>query len=74
MKVLFFDGHCNLCNHTVNWLVKIDQRKRIQFASLQGSTAKELLLKTGLVSSQKANSIATQHDLNSEPSDPESVI
>lgn len=43
MKVLFFDGHCNLCNGTVDWLIRRDSRNRLTFASLQGSTAQERL-------------------------------
>lgn len=43
MKILFFDGHCNLCNSTVDWLVRQDHRRVLQFASLQGKTAHEKL-------------------------------
>lgn len=37
--IVFFDGVCNLCNGAVDWLVKRDRQHRIQYASLQGSTA-----------------------------------
>ncbi len=43
MKILFFDGYCNLCNQTVDWLVRIDKNAQIKFASLQGETAKKIL-------------------------------
>lgn len=40
MRVLFFDGYCSLCNGLVDWLVRRDKGNRLQFASLQGETAK----------------------------------
>ena len=36
--VAFFDGVCNLCNGTVNFLIDRDRRGRLRFAPLQGST------------------------------------
>lgn len=43
MKIIFFDGYCVLCNGFVDWLLKEDKNKVLQFASLQGETAKRLL-------------------------------
>jgi len=42
-SLVFFDGVCNLCNSTVQFLVKIDKHRRLQFGSLQGETAKKIL-------------------------------
>lgn len=44
MKVVFFDGHCNLCNRFVDFLIRRDRRGVLKFASLQGATAQRLLL------------------------------
>jgi len=41
--ILFFDGVCNLCNRSVDWIIKRDKRRVFRFASLQGSTASELV-------------------------------
>ena len=41
--IVFFDGVCNLCNGAVDWLVKRDRQHRIQYASLQGSTAAKMV-------------------------------
>ena len=41
--ILFFDGVCGLCNGLVDWLLPRDKRENIKYATLQGSTAKELL-------------------------------
>ncbi len=42
MKIVFFDGECNLCNGFVDWLVRTDKAGKMKIASLQGETAKEL--------------------------------
>ena len=36
---VFFDGICNLCNHTVNFIMSEDQHERFKFAPVQGTTA-----------------------------------
>jgi predicted DCC family thiol-disulfide oxidoreductase YuxK len=35
MKVILFDGVCNLCNGLVNWIIDRDKKKIFQFSSLQ---------------------------------------
>ena len=37
--IVFFDGVCGLCNHSVNWLLARDPGHRLRFAPLQGATA-----------------------------------
>lgn len=44
--VLFFDGVCNLCNSSVQFIIKRDNRDIFRFASLQSEKAKELLPKS----------------------------
>ena len=41
--VLFFDGECGLCNHSVRWLLVRDQRRVLSFAPLQGELAAQQL-------------------------------
>lgn len=42
--IIFFDGVCGLCNSFVDFLFKLDAKRNVlQFATLQGQTAKELL-------------------------------
>jgi len=45
-KILFFDGVCNLCNTSVNRVLKGDRSNSILVAPLQGSTAQKLLRDT----------------------------
>ncbi|MFO0976275.1 MAG: DCC1-like thiol-disulfide oxidoreductase family protein [Planctomycetaceae bacterium] len=42
-NILFFDGVCGFCNHTVNWIMLRDRSHRIQFAPLQGTTAEKIV-------------------------------
>jgi predicted DCC family thiol-disulfide oxidoreductase YuxK len=53
-RVIFFDGHCNLCNRWVDFLLRVLRARSkksahfsIQLASLQGITAKEILVAAG---------------------------
>ena len=41
--IVFFDGVCGLCNHTVNFLMSRDRRGVLKFAPLQGDTAARLV-------------------------------
>ena len=53
--VILFDGVCNLCNRSVQFVIRHDRMKQFRFASLQSKTGVELLEKYGL----------TANDLNS---------
>jgi predicted DCC family thiol-disulfide oxidoreductase YuxK len=39
MAIVFFDGHCNLCNRFIDFLITRDHARRLKFAPLQGRTA-----------------------------------
>ena len=41
--ILFFDGHCNLCNNSVDFVITRDKKRVFRFAPLQGETAKDVL-------------------------------
>jgi len=44
-SVLLFDGVCNLCNGSIQFIVKRDPTAKIHFASLQSDIAKSILRK-----------------------------
>ena len=46
--LLLFDGVCNLCNGTVNFLIQKDKRELFTFASLQSDAGQALLARFGL--------------------------
>jgi predicted DCC family thiol-disulfide oxidoreductase YuxK len=41
--VILFDGVCNLCDRSVQFIIKRDRDKKFMFASLQGKKGQELL-------------------------------
>ena len=47
-KVVVFDGICNLCNGSVQFILKWEKSPRFQFASIQSEGGKELLKWCGL--------------------------
>lgn len=50
--VLLFDGVCNLCNGTVQWIIERDPQGKIKFASLQSDVGATLLQQHGLPADQ----------------------
>lgn len=40
--ILFFDGDCGFCSSSVRTVVKLDRRKNVSFAPLQGELAKKM--------------------------------
>lgn len=43
-SIILFDGVCNLCNASVNFVIRHDKKGQFLFASLQSDAAKEILL------------------------------
>lgn len=41
--IVFFDGVCNLCNSTVDWIIRHDRKQVIRLAALQSAAAREKL-------------------------------
>ena len=42
-NLILFDGVCNLCNHSVQFIIKRDKQNLFLFTPLQGETAKPIL-------------------------------
>jgi predicted DCC family thiol-disulfide oxidoreductase YuxK len=43
--IIFFDGVCNLCNASVQFVIEHDKKDHFHFTALQGDYAKEILPK-----------------------------
>ncbi|MEO7210467.1 MAG: DCC1-like thiol-disulfide oxidoreductase family protein [Chitinophagaceae bacterium] len=50
--VIFFDGVCNLCNASVQFMIRHDKKKLLRYASLQSAIGQHLL---------KENNLAEKH-------------
>ncbi|MDQ7044839.1 MAG: DUF393 domain-containing protein [Sulfurimonas sp.] len=48
MKIILFDGVCNLCNNSVNFIIKRDTKKMYAFESLQSKKGQAYLKKFDL--------------------------
>ena len=44
---VIFDGHCNLCNGSVKFIIRHDPRKRFHFASLQSAVGRQIVEQFG---------------------------
>ncbi|MGD8781490.1 MAG: thiol-disulfide oxidoreductase DCC family protein [Ignavibacteria bacterium] len=47
--VIFFDGVCNLCNASINFIIKHDYKKVFRYAPLQSEISKKLLKSSSIV-------------------------
>ena len=44
-NIILFDGVCNLCNNSINFVIKRDKKDRFRFGALQEEPGKSLLQK-----------------------------
>jgi len=47
-KIVLFDGVCNLCSNSVQFILKRDKKNQFLFGSLQGKTGQDYLKKFNL--------------------------
>jgi predicted DCC family thiol-disulfide oxidoreductase YuxK len=47
-KIILFDGICNLCNASVNFVLQRERRPEFKFASIQSEAGQKLLSRCGL--------------------------
>ncbi|MBK5212505.1 MAG: thiol-disulfide oxidoreductase DCC family protein [Flavobacteriaceae bacterium] len=51
-KIILFDGVCNLCNSSVNFVIRHDKEDVFKFATLQSEIGKELVSKFSIDTSK----------------------
>jgi len=56
-KVILFDGVCNICNSSVNFIIDRDPKKEFRFAALQSETGQRLLSSIPATSLQDFDSV-----------------
>jgi predicted DCC family thiol-disulfide oxidoreductase YuxK len=49
-KIILFDGVCNLCNSSINYVIDKDQKDEFRFLALQSNLGKELQNYLGITS------------------------
>jgi predicted DCC family thiol-disulfide oxidoreductase YuxK len=48
LSIVLFDGVCNLCNRSVQFILRNDRKRKFKFASLQGKTGQALSQQHGI--------------------------
>ncbi len=61
-SVILFDGVCNLCNRSAQYIAKHDPDGYFRFAWLQSETGKQLLKKYGLAENEMDSFILIEDD------------
>ncbi|RYD93325.1 MAG: thiol-disulfide oxidoreductase DCC family protein [Sphingobacteriales bacterium] len=59
--VILFDGECNYCDAVVNFVIRVDRKRRLRFAALQSKAGQALLQQYGL-SQEEFNSFVFIED------------
>jgi predicted DCC family thiol-disulfide oxidoreductase YuxK len=59
--IVLFDGVCNFCNGSVNFLIDHDAGKRLHFASLQSEAGQALLREFGMRTSDFDTIVLVEH-------------
>ncbi len=62
MNIILFDGVCNLCNSSVQFVIKHDKNAVFKFASLQSEAGKQLLITHRLASNEFNSFILIEDD------------
>ena len=64
--LLLFDGVCALCDGSVRFLLRIDRRRRLRFAPLQGPTARAILVRHEITEKLDSLVLVRDHDTRTE--------
>jgi predicted DCC family thiol-disulfide oxidoreductase YuxK len=57
MYIILFDGVCNFCNASINFVIDRDSRNKFRFAALQSDTGRQLLGQYGVQDSSSLDSV-----------------
>lgn len=62
-KIILFDGVCNLCNRTVQFVIKRDKKDAFRFAALQSETGQRLVKERAIDTSKVDSIILIEPDI-----------
>ena len=68
-KIILFDGLCNLCNSSVQFIIKRDSKRQFKFASLQSSFGRKKLHAFGLSANELYSIILVNEESYLQKSD-----
>jgi len=61
-SIVLFDGVCNLCSASVQFIIGRDSAKRFKFASIQSDIGQKLINRYGLTANQLSSVILIEND------------
>ena len=61
--IVLFDGVCNFCNASVNFVIERDKAGYFKFAPLQSEIGEELIAKHGIDTAETDSVIVVENDL-----------
>lgn len=61
--LVIFDGVCNLCNGTVQFIIKRDRKKRFSFTTNQSSAGKDILKMHGFTVTDQATVVYVKNGI-----------
>ncbi|MBT6834831.1 MAG: DUF393 domain-containing protein [Bacteroidetes bacterium] len=67
--IILFDGICNLCNSSVQWIIKKDKKTSFRFASIQSKAGISLLSECGLTKNQLYSIVLIENNSYRDKSD-----
>jgi predicted DCC family thiol-disulfide oxidoreductase YuxK len=60
--IVLFDGVCNFCNSSVNFIIEHDKAGYFKFAPIQSETGEELIAKHGITTADTDSVIVVEND------------
>jgi predicted DCC family thiol-disulfide oxidoreductase YuxK len=61
-SIILFDGMCNFCNSSINFIIKHDKKNHFRFAPLQSEAGKQLLNQLNLIDSNSDTIILIENN------------
>ena len=61
-RIVYFDGVCNVCNASVQFIIKRDKKARFKFAPLQGVNGQKILEKLNKDNTEFDTFILSEND------------
>lgn len=62
-KIILFDGVCNLCNRSIQFIIRRDTKDEFRFATLQGEIGKSLIKDRNIDTSQVDSIVLIEPDI-----------
>lgn len=60
--ILLFDGECNLCNGSVQFVIERDKKGKVKFCSIQSETGEKLMSKHNIPNNYLASIILIENN------------